>query len=133
MVSGFPSYLDPSRLPINIKHPAQANAEANYASEFHSRLVEWINDFDRELDAEHEVGVRLVTFGQAVTFHIDGLGYANPSLIVFYGVSEDGDPVELIQHVSQISVLLTKMPRRDPNRPKGRIGFHEEGGEEGSA
>jgi hypothetical protein len=95
----------------------------NLASEFYQRLTEWIANFDKELDQEHEVGVRLVCFGQAVTFHLEGLGYWNPSLISFSGVSPDGDPVELIQHVSQISILLTKMKRKDPEKPKRPIGF----------
>ena len=37
---------------------------------------------------------------------------------------DSGAPVELIQHVSQISVLLMKLPRRDPDKPKKPIGFH---------
>lgn len=98
----------------------------NLASEFHKRLVEWINDFDAELDAEHEVGVRLVTFGQAVVFHLEDMGYWNPSLISFSGFTDDGNPVELIQHVSQISILLTKLPRKDTTAPKKKIGFHAE-------
>jgi hypothetical protein len=93
----------------------------NLASEFYKRLLEWIADFDKDLDDEHEVGVRLVTFGQTVVFHLEGMGYCNPSLISFHGHAQNGDPVELIQHVSQISILLTKMKRQDPTQPK--MGF----------
>ena len=46
------------RIPPN---PLIVAAQANYASEFHKRLVKWINDFDAELDQAYEVGVRLVT------------------------------------------------------------------------
>jgi hypothetical protein len=99
------------------------HAENNYASEFHKRLVEWINNFDASLDEKHEVGIRLVSFGQTVTFHLQGLGYWNPSLISFTGTMESGAPVELIQHVSQISILLMKVERKDPDKPKCPIGF----------
>lgn len=99
-------------------------ANANHADEFHKRLVSMINDFDKSLDDNHEVGVRLVTFGQNVTFHLTSLGYWNPSLITFAGIASDGNPVELIQHVSQISILLMKVPRLEPNKPKKPIGFH---------
>lgn len=99
------------------------SAQANYASEFHERLVKWINNFDASLDEKHEVGIRLVNFGQAVVFHLEDLGYWNPSLISFSGKTDSGDLVELIQHVSQISILLIKLPRKDPSKPKGRIGF----------
>jgi hypothetical protein len=106
------------------KNPLITNAESNYASEFHKRLVKWINDFDASLDDKHEVGVRLVSFGQAITFHLQNLGYWNPSLISFSGIMESGGPVELIQHVSQISILLMKMERKNPDKPKRPIGFH---------
>ncbi len=106
--------------------PLIVAAEANYASEFHKRLMKWISTFDGTLDQEHEVGVRLVSFGQTVIFHLDDIGFWNPSLISFKGVTDDGSPVELIQHVSQISVLLMKLPRKDPSKPKRRIGFVSE-------
>jgi hypothetical protein len=102
---------------------AFAAEKANFASEFHKRLVKWINDFDSTLDQEHEVGVRLVSFGQTVVFHLDDMSYWNPSLISFQGTTEDGQPVELIQHVSQISILLMKLKRPDPTKPKRKIGF----------
>ncbi len=112
------------RLPqVEIRNPLIDAAQANLASEFHKRLTKWISDFDASLDETHEVGVRLVTFGQAVVFHLGGIGFWNPSLITFSGVTDDGSPVELIQHVSQISVLLIKLARKDPSKPKAPIGF----------
>lgn len=95
----------------------------NLADEFHRRLISWINDFHRQLDDEHEVGARLVSFGQSVTFHVENIGYWNPSLISFEGHNENGDPVELIQHVSQISVLLVALKRENLQEPKRPIGF----------
>lgn len=95
----------------------------NLADEFHRRLINWINEFHQSLDEEHEVGARLVNFGQAITFHIEDIGYWNPSLISFQGKNELGEPVELIQHVSQISVLLVAMKRESVAQPKRPIGF----------
>jgi Family of unknown function (DUF6173) len=105
------------------KNAVVAAMEANHASEFYERLMQWFNDFDASLDQAHEVGVRLVSFGEAFVFHLRNIGYWNPSLISFVGVTEDGEPVELIQHVSQISVLLMKLPRKDASKPKQPIGF----------
>jgi len=105
------------------KNPLITVAEGNYASEFHKRLVKWINDFDASLDEMHEVGVRLVNFGQTVVFHLADIGFWNPSLMSFKGSTEDGQPVELIQHVSQISILLMKLPRKDLSKPKRPVGF----------
>jgi hypothetical protein len=95
----------------------------NLAHEFHTRLIEWINNFHRSLDEEHEAGARLVSFGQSVTFHIDDIGYWNPSLISFHGKNENGESVELIQHVSQISILLVALKRENLSQPKRPIGF----------
>jgi hypothetical protein len=106
--------------------PLMPPVNHNLASEFRHRLVTWVNDFDRSLDQAHEVGVRLVSFGQTVVFHLHGIGYWNPSLISFSGETDDGNPVELIQHVSQISILVMKLPRKNPEQPKKPIGFSSE-------
>ena len=105
------------------RNPLVLSAEANYASEFYKRLTAWIKGFDASLDDAHEVGVRLVSFVQTVVFRLENMGYWNPSLLSFEGHTEDGDPVELIQHVSQISILLTTLRRPDPTIPKEPIGF----------
>lgn len=72
----------------------------------------------------HEVGVRLVTFGQSVEFYLDDIGYYNPSLIRFCGTMAEGTQVQLVQHVTQISILLMGVPLL-PGREK-RIGFLRE-------
>jgi len=100
--------------------------DANLASEFYRRLVKWISNFDKSLDNEYEVGLRLVSFGEAMTFHLTSLSYWNPSLISFKGLTKNGEPVELIQHVTQISLLLMKIKRTDPEKPKRSIGFIQE-------
>jgi len=111
------------RMPEIPTNPLVVAVQANYASEFYKRLMKWITDFDAALDQAHEVGVRLVSFGNSVVFTLQSMGYWNPSLVTFSGVTEDGSPVELIQHVTQINVLLMKLPRTDPSKPKRPIGF----------
>lgn len=118
LMAGFAIPTDVFKLP-----QVEIPVTPNLASEFHRRLIEWINDFHKSLDEEHEVGVRLVNFGQSVTFHLEDISYWNPSLISFVGHTENGEPVELIQHVTQISVLLLKMKRQSIQPPKRPIGF----------
>jgi predicted DNA-binding transcriptional regulator YafY len=100
-----------------------ALSQANYASKFYEHLANWIIDFDSKLDNEHEVGVRLVNFGQTVVFSLEDMRYCDPSLISFIGHTEEGQPVELIQHINQINILLMKLPRQYPAEPKKPIGF----------
>ena len=97
--------------------------DSHRASGFNKRLVQWINDFHRSLDEDYEAGACLTTFGQSVTFHIANISYWNPALILFKGFTEEGNPVELIQHISQISILLVKLKRKKPEEPKRPIGF----------
>ncbi len=98
-------------------------SKASTAREFCARLDAQIKKFDEELDQDHEVGVKLVTFGQAVTFHVTSLGYHNPALIFFYGETVDGEKVQLIQHTSQISFVLMAIPKPNPDQPKRPFGF----------
>lgn len=99
------------------------NAEANLASNFFKQLAKRIHSFDNSLDENHEVGIRLVSYGQILSFHLKDIGYSDPSLIILSGVTDNGDTVEVIQHVTQISILLMKLPRREPEKPKRKIGF----------
>ncbi|USG67482.1 DUF6173 family protein [Brevibacillus ruminantium] len=117
----------PSELLPQVMHAAAPmlsdGMNAENASDFCQMLVDMINEFDTNLDEEHQVAMRLVSFGQTITFHVTHLGYCNPSLIRFYGTLENGSLVELIQHVSQISFLLMAVKRVNPIEPKKPIGF----------
>jgi|LakMenE01Jun11ns_1017448.scaffolds.fasta_scaffold9008796_2 hypothetical protein len=93
----------------------------NHADAFYEKLVSIIIDFEKNLNTDEEVGARLVSFGETIIIHIDDLGYWNPSLIYFYGRDNNDREVKLVQHVSQISVLLMKVPRT--NLQRERIGF----------
>ena len=100
--------------------------ENGYADLFYDQLIKEINRFDSELDQAEEVGARLVSYGSTIQFHIINIGYQNPYLIYFYGELEDGSPIQLVQHVSQISFVLIAMKRKDPEEPKRIIGFSKE-------
>lgn len=118
-----PPRMPEIKMPDIKPSPLVTIAEQSIASEFHDRLVHWIKAFDAELDSAHEVGARLVNFGQTFVFHLENLGYWDPALIYFEGRTEDGQRVKLIQHVSQISVALMALPREDPSTPKQPFGF----------
>ncbi len=96
--------------------------QQNYAQAFYERLILYIVEFEKGLREDEEVGARLVSFGESMEIHIDNVGYWNPSLICFYGRDNSGREVQLVQHVSQISLLLMKVPRIADQKPV-RIGF----------
>ena len=112
-----------------IQELSNANAAAESAKSaagMHERIVKLINDFEKNLNPNLEAGVRLVSFGKTVQFHIQNLGYWNPNIIIFYGTLEDGAPVQMVQHMSQLSFLLVAMKRRNPESPRRYIGFSAE-------
>jgi hypothetical protein len=106
-------------LPANLPRPE--DHAANPAKWMFERLATYIKQFEARLDEQHEIGARLVSFGANLTFHIEDMGYFGPDMVVFYGKNEKGEPVQLIQHTSQLSVLLVAV-RKQEERPR-RIGF----------
>ena len=89
----------------------------------YKQLSKEVQSFEKTLDTEHEVGMKLVSFGQSIQFPVTNIDYRNPHLFVFYGFLDDGSPIKLIQHVSQLSFLLVKVKRLNPECPKKPIGF----------
>ena len=103
---------------------ASEDAEASYmASDMYQRIVALINNFEADLPDTLQAGGRLVSAGD-ITFSIQDIGFWDPNLIVFYGELSDGSSVELVQHISQLNLLLVAVPRHDdPQTPRRVIGF----------
>lgn len=93
----------------------------NPAKWMHERLVRSIVKFEEGLNEAQEIGARLVNFSEREPIHISDVGYWGPDLVIFYGTNADGRPVELLQHVTQVSVLLVALPKEHAE-PR-RIGF----------
>jgi len=87
----------------------------------YERIAKSIMAFEKKLDSEHEVALRLVSFGPNEAFHITDMGFWEPDLIHFHGRNGAGNPVVMIQHISQVNVLLVAAPKQKPE-PR-RIGF----------
>lgn len=93
------------------------------ANILYEQLVERIKKFDNSINEDYEIGVKLACYGTPFQFYLTGLGYENPYLIIFKGLLEDGSPIELLQHVSQINFVLIKLRKQEPEKPKRKIGF----------
>ena len=85
-------------------------------------IVKQIREFEDELDDNHEVALKLTSFGQSITLAVTDIGYANPSTLFFYGFVGN-QKATLIQHVSQLNFLLLAVEKSDPEKPARRIGF----------
>jgi len=98
-----------------------------------NRIVAYIREFETNLDRNHEIGARMVSFGDTVQFHIVDMGYWNPDIVTFDGLDDAGRRMKLIQNVSQLNVLLVAMPKRIDHEEPRRIGFVLEKKAEASA
>ncbi|MCI9542046.1 MAG: hypothetical protein HFG39_13595 [Lachnospiraceae bacterium] len=84
-------------------------------------LQEYIQNFEKTLDPEHEIALLLTNFGQSISMIVTEISYKESVLIVFKGYVK-GKMSTLIQHVSQLNFLITSV-EKEPNRPKHIIGF----------
>lgn len=96
-------------------------APYNPAAWMHERIVHQIIAFEKELDPDHEVGGRFVEGPNSEALHIETVANWGPDMIVFLGQFPDGRKFELIQHYSQVSLLLVAVPKM--NEAPRRIGF----------
>jgi hypothetical protein len=88
----------------------------------YERLILYIKNFEDQLDAEQEVAMGF-TGSEAGTLRIEGIGYFAPDIVTFYGRDENDNRTQLIQHVTQMNVILRAMPKEIPDAAPRRIGF----------
>ena len=91
------------------------------AQNIFEHLMHRVEAFQKSLDDEHEVGLRLANFGIAAEINIRSIGYKNPNLIEFSGLSRDMQEVTLVQHISQLNFLL--IAAKPLEEQPFRIGF----------
>lgn len=115
--------FEPTQQYLTIPRPNLSDPHS--AKEYQRRLVMLANDFQQQIGPEFEVGAQLVAFGSLITFALREIGRVGPGLVVFCGVTAAGDPIELVQHVSQVNVLFVKLQPAQPDQPRRQIGFAE--------
>ena len=123
-------YCDQEQRNIMIVPTAPADPAEEYdpeapylASDMYQRIVALINNFEADMPADMQAGGRLVSAGN-ITFSIQDVGFWDPNMIVFYGELSDGSHVELVQHLSQLNLLLVAVKRTDDtDKPRRVIGF----------
>lgn len=99
--------------------PLKQKSAAEWAYE---RLILYIKKFEEQLDNEHEVAMGF-TGAQAGVIRIEGIGFFDPDIVTFYGSDPTGSRTQLIQHVSQLNVLLRALPKSVGQEKPNRIGF----------
>ena len=106
-------------LPKALAESVQKKSPAQWAYE---RIIMYIQNFEQQLDNDHEVGLGLAG-GNTGVIRIEGLGYYDPDIVTYYGVNEAGAKTQLIQHVSQLNVSLVASAKHIDQPEPTRIGF----------
>ncbi len=101
------------------KKPVEQKSPAEWAYE---RLILYIQNFEQQLDNEHEIAMGF-TGGDAGVLRIEGMGFFEPDMITFHGTDGGGAKTQLVQHVSQLNVMLRAMPKQVDAPEPNRIGF----------
>jgi hypothetical protein len=102
------------------KKPLGQKSPAEWAYE---RLILYLKNFEEQLDKNHEVAMGF-TGSTAGVLRIEGIGFFDPDIVTFYGADEGGSRMQLIQHVTQLNVVLRAVSKETPEEePARRIGF----------
>jgi len=80
-----------------------------------------IERFEAGLDADHEISISLASFGSPVEFRAEEIRFSPSNVVTFHGCTENGEKVQVVQHVSQVSLQL-KAVRRLHEKPR-RVAF----------
>ncbi|MCA0044314.1 DUF6173 family protein [Celeribacter litoreus] len=99
--------------------PVEEKSPAEWAYE---RLILYIQNFEEQLDSEHEIAMGFAGSDTGV-MRIEGLGFFDPDIVTFYGLDENGIKTQLVQHVTQLNVMLRALPKPTESAPPARIGF----------
>jgi len=107
-------------LPLPAVMAETAPEDKSPAQWAYERLILYIQKFEEGLNAEQEVGMGFAG-SDAGMLHIQGMGFFAPDVITFYGVDPSGAKTQLVQHVSQLNVMLKAAPKL--TEEPMRIGF----------
>jgi len=111
----------PEQLPLPAKIQGRPVEEKSPAEWAYERIILYIQSFEEQLDAEHEIAMGF-TGSDSGVMRIEGMGFFGPDILTFYGRDDMRIKTQMIQHVSQLNVTLRALPKR-PDRPALRIGF----------
>jgi len=101
------------------EQPVEVKSAARWAYE---RLILYIKNFEEQLDSDQEVAMGFAG-SDAGVLRIEGMGYFDPDIVTFYGTDHEGNKTQLVQHVTQLNVILRALPLVSFDEEPTRIGF----------
>jgi hypothetical protein len=114
--------LSAEQKPLPPELAASASEQKSEAQWAYERLVLYIQNFEEQLDGDHEIGMGFAG-GEVGIMRIQGIGFFAPDILTFYGADMTGAKTQLVQHVSQLNVMLRAAPKEKDDQAPTRIGF----------
>jgi hypothetical protein len=118
----IPKMPDLAERIANIPELNRAHTRPNMAEYAVKAIYEEIADFEATLDADHEIGMPIVGGPAGLCVHVREVSRFGTDKLVFVGIDSDQKPVRLIQHLTQLNLLMLAAPKIGPVAV--RIGFH---------
>lgn len=84
------------------------NNPAGYMLE---RARELVKDFEITIGNDAEVGMSVAGAAAGAPIRLRSISVSNPDMLIFDGIDDNGAIVRLVQHHSQMSVLLVAIPK----------------------
>ena len=117
--------FDPSRMTSHLDNLmgdiATTNQRKNNpAGYMHERIMQKPQRFQQTLGPDEELGIHVVG-GMPEAFHLRQLSFSDPDILVFTGLDARGNNVQLLQHHSQMGIMLVVVTKIE-EKPY-RMGF----------
>lgn len=99
----------------HVEQPDGAYARSNPFTGTCKAVRASIELFEAGLDADHEVSMQIVSSGTTLSIRPERVGFSTANVITFHGMTEDGEKVQVVQHVSQVSMMLKASKKLNAN------------------
>ncbi|MBM2574994.1 hypothetical protein JQC91_01640 [Jannaschia sp. Os4] len=96
----------------------KARSPAEWAAQ---RAILYLKRFEEGLPEDKVVAMAFAG-GPGGLLRVRGVGFHAPDIVTFSGVDRNGHPAQVIQHVTQLNLMLRAEPR-PPEDDGQRIGF----------
>ena len=90
------------------------------------KLKEMFERYQLNINDDENLAIQIANFGQSITVVLTGISALNNSIISIDGIDvNNGLEVQLVQHISQLNLLFTKVSTVETEIPKqNTIGFN---------
>jgi len=104
------------------KQDLQRYYHENPVAGIRSTIEDQIKAFEATLGEDYVLGAWLASFGNQILIIVEKIQFSEPALVIFHGQDQDGNKLQLIQHASQLNLLLNAV-KKAPDQPQYKVGF----------